>query len=103
VSTAGIVALVGADPPRLLARRSEIGYVDRVDLALPDEPEAVPFDYQARLAREARSRDRDTFVEQRDTIKAALDLLDGAGFAPISNDVRLMRRTLERMDRKLVA
>jgi len=40
--------------PRLLAARSEVGYVSFGGLALPREPEAVPAAYQRKLTSEAR-------------------------------------------------
>ena len=91
------------DPLRLLAQRSEVGYTDRQDLAMPDEPEAVPVDYQQRITRDAHARPRDTFVDARETMRDALKTLDGNGFAAIAADVRLILRTIERMNRKLAA
>ena len=49
-------------PPRLLALRSQFGYVDDARLAMRDEPEAVPASYQERLADEAERRDREQRV-----------------------------------------
>jgi len=36
-----------------LAARSQFGYVDRIELALPREPEAIDADYQRQLSRRA--------------------------------------------------
>jgi hypothetical protein len=92
---------VHADVVRLLALRSELGYTDRIDRALPDEPEAVSADDQRRLTRDARHVERALFVEARDSMRAALTLLSGASFKRIENDVRLISRTLDRMDRRV--
>jgi hypothetical protein len=46
------------DRPRLLAQRSELGYVDRLNAALHHEPEAVSSAYQAKVTLDAQRRDR---------------------------------------------
>jgi hypothetical protein len=52
---------VAADRPRLLARRSELGYTASVAHALPGEAEAVSEDERRRISVEARTR----FAEAR--------------------------------------
>ena len=47
---------------RLLPIRSEVGYTDRLDRAMRDEPEAVPESYQAQLTLDAQRRDREQRV-----------------------------------------
>jgi hypothetical protein len=46
------------DRPRLLAARSELGYTDRIDRALHEEPEAVSSRDQQRITLDAQRRDR---------------------------------------------
>ena len=89
------------DLVRLLALRSELGYTDRIDRALPDEPEAVSSDEQRRQTHAARQGERDVFVEARDMMRDALALISGAAYKRIEHDVRLITRTLDRMDRRV--
>jgi hypothetical protein len=86
---------------RLLALRSELGYTDRIDRALPDEPEAVSTDAQRQITRAAHRSERDIFVACRDEIRASLKLLSGARFRHLQSDLRVIERTLERIDRRL--
>lgn len=44
---------------RLLARRSELGYVESPTMALPHEPEAISQDDQAELTRAAHEHTQD--------------------------------------------
>jgi hypothetical protein len=60
---------VAADPPRLLARRSEQGYVTSPAVALPREPEAVDEETQRQISTEARLR----FAETRSDELARAD------------------------------
>ena len=53
-----------ADPPRLLARRSEQGYVSHPGVALEGEPGAVPEDVQRRISTEARMRFAETRADE---------------------------------------
>ena len=86
---------------RLLALRSELGYTERIDRALPDEPEAVSPEEQRQITRAARRSERETFVLIRDELRACLVLLSGASFRSIEHDVRLMSHTLDRIDKRL--
>jgi hypothetical protein len=65
------------DEVRLLAARSEYGYVDRLSAALPGEPEAIPSDVQQRYSAAARRRDsarlRAEWGPHRDLILSELD------------------------------
>lgn len=92
------------DSPRLLALRSEIGYVERSELALPDEPEAVSSAEQRYLTRQAertqRERERATWRSARGAIDDALTSLQGASFASSQHDIRAIRRLVERIDRR---
>jgi hypothetical protein len=91
--------------PRLLALHSEIGYVDRLDRALPDEPEAVSESEQTTLTqralRDKAKRERESWIDARDTMRAALATLDVPAYALIARDVRALRRTIERIDTRL--
>ena len=104
---ASLVLVGEADPPRLLAQRSELGYVDRPDLALPEEPEAVPADVQRQItadaARGQRDRERAQWIASYELIVVALAPLDAATFARINADLRSIRRILERIDRRFAA
>lgn len=91
------------DPPRLLAKRSEHGYVDRVDRALEDEPEAISAAeqrYQTRQAARLRAeRDREAWRTSRSAILLALESVRIE--VDVENDLRTIRRACERIDRKL--
>jgi hypothetical protein len=90
-----------SDLVRLLALRSEVGYTDRIDRALPDEPEAVSSDEQRRQTRAVHQGERDVFLDARDAIREALSTISGAAYKRIEHDVRLITRTLDRMDRRV--
>jgi hypothetical protein len=72
---------------------------------LPDEPEAVTEAEQRELTRQAQReqsrRDRETWIAARNTIRAALATLDVPAYALVARDVRLIRRTLDRIDARL--
>jgi hypothetical protein len=97
------------DSPRLLARRSELGYVDRTAKALPDEPEAVPASYQRHLADLAHRRDRErrlaAYTITSNAIGRALDdLLSTLGGDPrIASRIRVVRRSVQEVGRELRA
>ena len=100
------MSAIADDAPRLLHVRSELGYTDRVDLALVDEPEAVSPDYQSYLTREAarvrHDRDLEVWRSSRLIVADELDRLDATRFErDVSSDLRVLRRTLERIDRLL--
>jgi hypothetical protein len=95
------------DSPRLLAQRSELGYVDRVDKALPDEPEAISRHEQEALSLRARrdwvERRRRAWAETQAVVAPALD----AFAAVVANDralvreVRVLRRGLDRVGQRV--
>jgi hypothetical protein len=95
------------DRPRLLHARSELGYTDRTQSALPGEPEAVSAEEQQRQTLQARRGE-----EQRraDAWKAAHGQIDGAlqRFEQEAHpdprtvsDTRAIRRTAARIDKRL--
>ena len=95
------------DPPRLLAQRSELGYTDRVDRALRDEPEAISVDEQVQQVevarRHARQRRVDAFQTMRSTVVGALDEFVCA-VGPqggVDSGVRSLRRGVEQLGQKL--
>lgn len=94
---------MSADAVRLLALRSEIGYTDRIDRALPDEPEAVSAAeqrYQTRqAARQRVDRDRQQWTTARAEILGYVDELHVE--PDVENELRAIRRACERIDRKL--
>lgn len=95
-----------SEPARLLAAKSEHGYTDDPTKALVDEPEAVPAPYQRFLTREAERRRKMTLLELWESssrrIHAELSILAATKFdVDVSGDVRAMRGTLERADRRV--
>ena len=87
---------------RLLAARSELGYVNRPDRAMPDEPEAITAQEQQELTRRshAAKADRDRAVVRAAcaVITVELETLEEARVTPdVSSDLRAIRRTLERL------
>jgi hypothetical protein len=93
--------------PRLLARRSEVGYTETTMRAMPGEPEAVTADEQETITRRAHA---DADARRRDQAKAILTGLGAAvdaietifGDAALE-EVRAMRRELARIERKVSA
>jgi hypothetical protein len=94
---------MSADAVRLLALRSEIGYVDEPIRALVDEPEAVSAAeqrYQTRqAARLKEEREREVWRTARASILLALETVHVD--ADVSHELRAIRRACERVDRKL--
>lgn len=94
---------MSADAIRLLAARSEIGYTDRLDRALEDEPEAVSAAeqrYQTRQAARLKTeRERETWRTARSSILLAVDGVRVE--ADVEHELRAIRRACERIDRKL--
>jgi hypothetical protein len=93
---------------RLLAAKSEHGYTDDPTKALVDEPEAVSPSYQRYLTREAERRRRVVLLEVwigcRRRIDEELSVLAATKFdVDVTGDIRAMRGTLERADRRLRA
>jgi hypothetical protein len=93
------------DSRRLLARRSEFGYTDRVDRAMNGEPEAVSREEQHRITAEAqfRARRREALIwlEIRGRIERDLGYLQDQFGPQIANELRAMRRELDRLGRRL--
>jgi hypothetical protein len=99
----GLVLGPVVDRPRLLHRRSELGYTDRPARAMISEPEAVPADYQRQLTadapRRAAARDREVWVASRDRIRVELALLARHRFGrDVSSDLRVLERLVDRLD-----
>jgi len=101
---------LSADAPRLLAARSEIGYVSRTAEALPDEPEAVSEDAQAALSRrttnaapacEHRTEQLRGVVKRVTLLLRRLDAL--AAEHDATRELRAATRALERLERRLPA
>jgi hypothetical protein len=96
-----------SDRPLLLHTRSEYGYTDRTQAALPEEPEAVSREaQQARLtAKSRRVRDqqlRDAWSVAYDRIVDALRTFrDANPDRQTLGDVRAIEGTAERIDRRL--
>jgi hypothetical protein len=92
---------------RLLHRRSELGYTDRPDLALYQEPEAVSADEQRRLTAEARlradEREREAWRRFREIVMPELAEVTRVLGNGLASDLRVLARQLERIDRKLSA
>jgi hypothetical protein len=95
------------DPIRLLHAQSQHGYTDRIDQALPEEPEAVSAEEQRRMTELARRRDgqrrRAAYVALNATVNAALDgFVAVAGKDPkLAHAVRAVRRTTAAVRREV--
>lgn len=94
------------EAPRLLARRSELGYTDRLGLALPDEPEAVPASYQRRLVVAASQAERARKLEEWEAATIPFRLaLRALKDTPLGrerhSDLRVIARVIDRVDREL--
>jgi hypothetical protein len=91
---------------RFLHRRSELGYTDRPDLALPFEPEAVSSSEQRRLTAEARARaterEREAWHRFRQIVIPELVELNRALDRGLASDLRVLARQLERIEQKLL-
>lgn len=96
-----------SDPPRLLALRSELGYVDRLALAMLDEPEAVSepaqIEITRRSQREWKEARRRRWDEARKSIDGALDSFAATinGDPPLCNALKAVRRSTEAVTRRL--
>lgn len=94
---------MSVDAIRLLALRSEQGYTERVDRALPDEPEAVSAAEQRFQTRQAArlkaDRERETWRSARSSILLAVESVHVD--ADVESELRAIRRACERVDRKL--
>lgn len=96
------------DRPRLLHRRSELGYTDRTVRSLSGEPEAVPANYQRQLTaaapKRAAARDHEVWIASRDRIVGELDRLRGHRFArDVTSELRVIERQLARIGERLAA
>ena len=91
-------------PPRLLHRRSERGYTDRIASALALEPEAVDAETQERQSlaarRAERERQRAAWRPVRADLQRARDLLLAQQLTGASN-VRVLQRFIDRLDRRI--
>lgn len=91
--------------PRLLHARSEHGYTSRQAEALPGEPEAVSAETQRRLTRQAgdraSQRRRSEWLAVRDRWAVELEQLLRSYGREAGEELRLLQRGLERVDRKL--
>jgi hypothetical protein len=94
--------------PRLLHRHSQFGYTRSVHEGLFAEPEAVSAEEQRRLSeqaqRRAQARRRDDWAQVRGQL---LQLLSQLAARPLGrelvNELRAMRRTIDRIDRRVQA
>jgi hypothetical protein len=93
------------DRPRLLAARSEVGYVNEPRLAMRDEPESVTADEQEHLTDRARARERDERIRAWGRAHDAIDGAIGVFLASCSvprgalGTVRAIQRCADRLDR----
>ena len=93
------------DEPRLLHRRSELGYTNRSVEAANGEPEAVSEDEQARITASAHRREAGDRHEQwlriRRELEEHLDELRSTFGSLVANELRALRRELDRLDVRL--
>jgi hypothetical protein len=94
------------DPPRLLARASERGYVSVPQLAMTHEPEAVPAAYQRRLsseaARRAAQQEQAAWADGRRLIVDGLTVVRAAKPSkPVQNALRVVDRVVAKLDRTI--
>jgi hypothetical protein len=98
---------VALDRPRLLHGRSEFGYTDRLQSALPEEPEAVSREEQTRLTLRVRrgeeERLREAWRAAHSGISDAIADFRSAGQLPppVASDLRVIGRLADRLDRRL--
>lgn len=91
------------DPPRFLARRSELGYVPSSAQALAGEPEAVSDDVQWMLTARARARELQTWATSRDRLLADVEHLRTHVRSPhVARAARALEREIAALDRKLL-
>jgi hypothetical protein len=94
------------DEPRLLAARSELGYVPDGYRAMRSEPEAVDAETQARFSLAARraqeKRQRDEWARTHKTISGALDAFEACHpDRRVMTGVRAIEREAKRVDRRV--
>jgi hypothetical protein len=91
----------------LLAQRSEFGYVDRLDRAMHDEPEAISEHEQRDMSQRARldwvERRRRAWSDATAVIFPALDTFTATlnGDRPLQHAVRGVRRAADAVGRRL--
>jgi hypothetical protein len=106
---AGTVRSVAGDPtrdvepPRLLHRR--LGYTTSIREALPHEPEAVSAETQAELTaralRTVNARKRQAWLESRGRLERELEQLRWCFGSAIADELRGIRRAIDRLEQKL--
>jgi hypothetical protein len=93
------------DEPRLLARRSELGYVAHVAGALHGEPEAIPASVQAELSLRARrgaeQRQRVAGGDARRQIVPAIEDFGRVAEPRVRGHLRALSRAVARVDAEL--
>lgn len=95
------------DPPRLLAKHSELGYVTRHHQAMTHEPPAVPADYQEQLTAAAQRVQQDQllgeWVKCRDRISGAVQHFTTVTKPgqQVRSDLRVLERQIARVDGRL--
>lgn len=94
------------EPTRLLARRSELGYVTHGGRALAGEPESVPVAVQADLTRRAgliaQDRSRIAWAESQQRMRRELDYLYSQRFQrDVTTQLAALERQLDRLDARL--
>ena len=96
-----------SDDVRLLARRSELGYVTRHHLAMIHEPPAVPAEYQAQLTAQAQRVQQDQllgeWIKCRDRISGAVEHFANVTKPghQVRSDLRVLERQVARLDQRL--
>ena len=105
--TDGDIGRVSEDRPRLLAARSEFGYVDVEARALPAEPEAVSALEQERqtktVHRQEEERRKTAWRSAHSQIDGALQQFEQEGHPDprTRSDTRAIARTARRIDERL--
>jgi hypothetical protein len=84
-----------------------MGYTDRLDKAMRDEPEAVSREVQAGLSLDANNRDR-AYVRAdlgsgRACIEAVLNHWTERYGRAVASEMKDMRRSMQSIERKLLA
>jgi hypothetical protein len=107
VSDGGDRQRIEAEPLRLLAAKSEYGYVERVATALRDEPEAVSESFQRQLTHDAQRREREQRVAAWKTAHATITSALGTFKQscridpPLANALRSIERQAVALDRRV--
>jgi hypothetical protein len=97
-----------SDRPRLLARRSELGYTGSTFEALTGEPESVSEAEQSAITRAVRDAERERLLREwrqtRTAIDGALDrlLVNAQLDHGQRSGVRAVRRSVDALGRRLV-